>query len=125
MLKGNNVLMENFSYTISKDGHIVLIRLNGRLLESDQTNRLIQEVDNTISNVDNKVILDLENIEYINSNGLNCFIQILTKSRNMGGEAIIINVPKKIEKLLLISKLNTVFTIKNSLEQANEILLTD
>ena len=40
----------------------------------------------------------------------------------MGGDAVIVNVPEKIKKLLLISKLNTVFTIKDSVGQANEIL---
>ena len=53
---------------------------------------------------------------------MNCFIQLLTKARNMGGDAVIVNVPDKIKKLLLISKLNTVFTIKDSVGQANEIL---
>jgi anti-anti-sigma regulatory factor len=40
----------------------------------------------------------------------------------MGGDAVIVNVPEKIQNLLLISKLNTVFTIKDSVGKANEIL---
>ena len=35
---------------------------------------------------------------------------------------MIVNVPEKIKNLLLISKLNTVFTIKYSVDKANEIL---
>ena len=117
--------MENFSFTITEDNSITLIKLSGRILENEQTNQLLSEAEKVISKENNKVVLDLENIEYINSNGLNCFIQLLTKARNFGGEAVIVNVPEKIQKLLLISKLNTVFTIKNSVEQANELLLTD
>jgi len=114
--------MEKFSFTITENNSIILVKLSGRILDNEQTGKLLADVDDTITEENNKIVLDLENIEYINSNGLNCFIQLLTKARNKGGEAIIVNVPEKIKKLLLISKLNTVFTIKDSVGQANEIL---
>ena len=123
MLNVNNQIeMDKFSFTITEENSIILLKLSGRILDNEQTSRLLSEVDNTLSDKINKIVLDIENIEYINSNGLNCFIQLLTKARNMGGDAVIINVPEKIKKLLLISKLNTVFTIKDSVGQANEIL---
>ena len=110
----NQIEMDKFSFTITVENSIILLKLSGRILDNEQTNRLISEVENTLSDKINKIVLDIENIEYINSNGLNCFIQLLTKARNMGGDAVIVNVPEKIKKLLLISKLNTVFTIKDS-----------
>ena len=123
MLNVNNQIeMDKFSFTIIEENSIILLKLSGRILDNEQTSRLLSEVDNALSDKINKIVLDIENIEYINSNGLNCFIQLLTKARNMGGDAVIINVPEKIKKLLLISKLNTVFTIKDSVGQANEIL---
>ena len=123
MLNVNNQIeMDKFSFTIIEENSIILLKLSGRILDNEQTSRLLSEVDNTLSDKINKIVLDIENIEYINSNGLNCFIQLLTKARNMGGDAVIVNVPEKIKKLLLISKLNTVFTIKDSVGQANEIL---
>ncbi len=118
----NQIDMDKFSFTIRVENSIVHLALSGRILDNEQTNRLLKEVDNTISDKINKIVLDIENIEYINSNGLNCFIKLLTKARNMGGDAVIVNVPEKIKNLLLISKLNTVFTIKDSIGQANEIL---
>ena len=118
----NQIEMDKFSFTITEENSIILLKLSGRILDNEQTSRLISEVENTLSDKINKIVLDIENIEYINSNGLNCFIQLLTKARNMGGDAVIVNVPEKIKNLLLISKLNTVFTIKDSIGQANEIL---
>ena len=118
----NQIEMDKFSFTITEENSIILLKLSGRILDNEQTSRLISEVENTLSDKINKIVLDIENIEYINSNGLNCFIQLLTKARNMGGDAVIVNVPEKIQNLLLISKLNTVFTIKDSIGQANEIL---
>ena len=118
----NQIEMDKFSFTITVENSIILLKLSGRILDNEQTNRLISEVENTLSDKINKIVLDIEIIEYINSNGLNCFIQLLTKARNMGGDAVIVNVPEKIQNLLLISKLNTVFTIKDSVDKANEIL---
>ena len=118
----NQIEMDKFSFTITVENSIILLKLSGRILDNEQTNRLISEVENTLSDKINKIVLDIENLEYINSNGLNCFIQLLTKARNMGGDAVIVNVPEKIKNLLLISKLNTVFTIKDSVDKANEIL---
>ena len=118
----NQIEMDKFSFTIAEENSIILLKLSGRILDNEQTSRLISEVENTLSDKINKIVLDIENIEYINSNGLNCFIQLLTKARNMGGDAVIVNVPEKIKNLLLISKLNTVFTIKDSVDKANEIL---
>jgi anti-sigma B factor antagonist len=123
MLNVNNQIeMDTFSFTIAEEKSIILLKLSGRILDNEQTSRLLSEMDKTLSDKINKIVLDIQNIEYINSNGLNCFIKLLTKARNMGGDAVIVNVPDKIKKLLLISKLNTVFTIKDSVGQANEIL---
>jgi len=118
----NQIEMDKFSFTITEENSIILLKLSGRILDNEQTSRLLKAVNKTISDKINKIVLDIEYIEYINSNGLNCFIQLLTKARNMGGDAVIVNVPEKIKNLLLISKLNTVFTIKDSIGQANEIL---
>lgn len=123
MLNVNNQIeMDKFSFTIIEENSIILLKLSGRILDNEQTSRLLLEVDSNLSDKVNKIVLDIEQMEYMNSNGLNCFIQLLTKARNMGGDVVIVNVPEKIKKLLLISKLNTVFTIKDNVEQANKIL---
>ncbi len=114
--------MASFNFNILKENNKLQVNLNGRIMQSEDSLSLLEEINSLLSNDLNRVILNLENLDYINSNGLNCFINILTKARNIGGEVVIINVPEKIQKLLLISKLNTVFTIKNTLEEAIEIL---
>jgi len=114
--------MSQFSFQINITDNFLHIKLTGRIIEKEQTDALLEEVSDLISNDCNKVVLDLEYLDYINSNGLNSFINILTKTRNVGGETVVINVPEKIKKLLIISKLNTVFTIKDGIEEANEIL---
>jgi len=65
--------------------------------------------------------LKLKELSYINSTGINVLINLLTKARNAGGELAICNINESIKKLLIISKLNTIF---NSFESENEALET-
>lgn len=58
----------------------------------------------------------------MNSSGLNTLIQLLTKTRNSGGETVIYNMNKKINELLLITKLNTLFKIVETEQEALTLL---
>lgn len=58
----------------------------------------------------------------MNSSGLNTLIQLLTKARVGGGEAVLFNLNKKINELILITKLNTLFKIVSTKEEAVKLL---
>jgi len=62
-------------------------------------------------------------MEYMNSNGLNILINILTLTRSKGGEVVLANIPARINKLLVITKLDSVFEIKDSIANAKKKLL--
>jgi len=117
--------MSTFEYNTTIENNIMQIDLSGRIIEKDQTDALIAEVENGLEKGAIQVVLNLEQLEYINSSGLNSFIAILTKTRNKGGEVVIANVPQKINQLFLISKLSTVFTITETLDEAKELLQTN
>ena len=106
-----------FFYTIKKEGNINILHLQGDLIEKNQADALIQEVNDIIANNNIRFVVDLGSLKYLNSSGLTILIQILTKARKAGGEAVIANVGKRIKELLVITKLNTVFTVADTVEQ--------
>lgn len=106
-----------FAYTSQKQGNIHIFTLNGDLIDKNQADKLIEEVNETILNNHIRFVVDLGNLKYLNSSGLTILIQILTKARKAGGEAVIANVGKRIKELLVITKLNTVFTVADTVEQ--------
>jgi len=106
-----------FSYTSSKQGNLHIFTLKGDLIDKNQADKLIEEVNETILNNHIHFVVDLGNLKYLNSSGLTILIQILTKARKAGGEAVIANVGKRIKELLVITKLNTVFTVADTIEQ--------
>lgn len=107
-----------FTFDITKDVNINIVRLSGELIDKNQANDLISGIDDLIDNKESKIIFDLGELKYINSSGLNILINVLTKARKSGGEVVITNVSKKVNELFLITKLNTVFTVTESLEKA-------
>lgn len=106
-----------FTYSTEKQGNIHIFTLKGDLIDKNQADKLIEEVNDTIINNHIRFVIDLGNLKYLNSSGLTILIQILTKARKAGGEAVIANVGKRIKELLVITKLNTVFTVADTVEQ--------
>jgi len=59
----------------------------------------------------------------MNSTGLSILINLFTQTRNRGGELVITNIPEKINNLLVITKLNSIFNIEDTVEDAKKILI--
>ena len=111
-----------FEYKLNKQKNINLFHLSGELIDRNQASALLAEIDESISKGESKILLNLQELKYINSSGLNVLINILTKARKVGGEVAICCVNKKITELLVITKLDSIFNVKENEEKAIEIL---
>jgi anti-sigma B factor antagonist len=111
-----------FSYRSSTESSVNIYLLDGELIDRGQAVSLLEEIEAQIERNENKFLLNLANLKYLNSSGLNVIINILTKARKSGGDVAICNVNKKINELLVITKLNSVFNVCNSVEKGIEIL---
>ena len=111
-----------FEFSIKKEGTHAMIHLSGELIEKGQAAGLMDAADLLIKEGNNKWAIDLEQLKYMNSSGLNTLIQMLTKARVAGGEAVIYNMNKKINELILITKLHTLFKIADSETSALKML---
>ncbi len=97
---------------------VVVCSLFGELIDKNQANDFVADVETHLLAGSLKVVLDLGSLKYINSSGLNVLINLLTKARKSGGDVLIANVSVKVRELLVITKLNTVFTVTDSVEKA-------
>jgi anti-sigma B factor antagonist len=109
-------------YKITEENSIQVLVLSGELIDKNQTNDLVKDVDQLLLDGKNKLIIDLSDLKYMNSSGLNVLIQLLTKTRTNGGESVIFNVSKKVNDLLVITKLNTLFKVADSKDAAIKLL---
>jgi len=107
-----------FTHKIEKKGNVQIIRLSGEIIDRNQTFEMMDAINELVAKNHIHFVIDLENLKYLNSSGLTVLIQTLTKARKAGGEAVISNVSKRVNELLVITKLNTVFTVADSVEDA-------
>jgi anti-sigma B factor antagonist len=99
-----------------------VFELEGSLMERHEADDLLEEVNDLIAEGNTKVILELSKLDYLNSSGLNVLLNILTKMRNADGEAVICGVNDRLKKLLVITKLDAVFQLTKTCEEASQRL---
>ena len=107
-----------FNFKIKQESKYCIVYLSGSLLEKNDSIELTDTLNNYLNSHNLFYILDLDRMNYINSTGLNILINILTKVRNRGGDMAVINVPKKIKQVLLITKLNSIFNVSQTIGEA-------
>lgn len=112
-----------FSFDILQSDGILILQLKGHVLEDECLKDLYVAVEENLENGRVYFVVDLEKVTHMNSPGLNFLIRLLTKSRNNGGELVIVNLSEKIENLLIVSKLKSVFETADSIDEAKKRIL--
>jgi anti-sigma B factor antagonist len=97
---------------------IVTIRLQGDLIGENDGAGVLAIATEAIQQKTIKCIIDISELRYINSSGIGVLITILTKFRNKGGEVLLLKPSDSVQKLLVITKLNAIFQIAKSEDEA-------
>jgi anti-sigma B factor antagonist len=85
--------------TVSGD---ITLNKGGDVLLKDKVQSLIQQGNKNI-------IIDLGGVAYVDSAGLGQLVHAYATTKNKGGALKLVNVTKKLEDLLVVTKLLTVF----------------
>jgi anti-sigma B factor antagonist len=101
---------------------MLFARLQGDLIGSPETQQLVEVVNTSINESIVLCAIDLSKVRFINSSGIGILVSLLTKFRNRGGEMVLINPSEHIRKLLIITKLNAIFTVTEDDGQAANFL---
>ncbi len=97
-----------------------IVKMSGRLMDEESALAMLETVEELIDNGEHKLTLDLTKLEYLNSSGLNSLVNLLTKARSNGGDVVLSSLSDKVKSLFIVTKLNTVFTVVDSLDEATE-----
>jgi anti-sigma B factor antagonist len=92
-------------------GGVTIVDLSGRIVLGDGSTALRDLVRNLISEGNKKILLNLRNVDYIDSSGLGELVSAFTSMRSGGGALKLLNLSKRVQALLQITKLYTVFDI--------------
>jgi anti-sigma B factor antagonist len=97
---------------------VVLIELKGNVMGGPDASSLNEELHKLIDAGKNKVVVDLGEVKFMNSSGLGMLIGALTTVRNAGGNLKLARASDKIQSLLVVTKLVSVFDHHDTVEEA-------
>lgn len=104
------------NYTHEVDQEVFILKLIGDLIGENRGPELVELANENIENGIKLCAIDISEVRFINSSGIGVLITILTKFRNVEGEVVLINPSEQVKKLLIITKLNAIFTIVDDKE---------
>ncbi|MBP1600300.1 MAG: anti-anti-sigma factor [Acidobacteria bacterium] len=99
-------------------GDVHILDCSGKITLGEGTMAVRNTVRDVLKNGGKKIILNLADVNYIDSSGIGELVSSYTTVTNQGGKLKLLNLTKKIQELLAITKLLTVFSVYDSEQQA-------
>jgi anti-sigma B factor antagonist len=91
-------------------GDVVVLSISGDItMNGTGANRVADKVRNILEKGHDRLVLDLGRVRYVDSAGLGELIHAFSAVRNRGGAMKLLNVTKRLNDLLVVTKLLTVF----------------
>ncbi len=108
------------NYSLSEQYNTVIISFKGKAMGGPSSVKYMDEIKSLIEKGKTNVVGDLSKVNFMNSSGLGILITSLTSLRKAGGDLRICGASDRIESLLMVTKLITVFKHFKTLDEAVE-----
>lgn len=108
------------NFNVSERYNSVVIEFKGNVMGGPDAVSLNEKLHELIEKDQTNVVVDLSKVKFMNSSGLGMLIGGLTTMRKADGDLRIANASDKIESLLVVTKLITVFNHFKSVDEAVE-----
>jgi anti-sigma B factor antagonist len=92
---------------------VSIVDCSGRITLGEGSVVLRDTVKDLLSKGQKKILLNLGDVNYIDSSGIGELVSAYTTAKNQGGELKLLKLTKKVHDLLQITKLYTVFDVKD------------
>jgi len=92
---------------------VTVVDMSGRITLGEGSVILRDTIRDLVGKGQKKILLNLGDVTYIDSSGIGELVSAFTAVRREGGELKLLNLTKKVHDLLQITKLYTVFDIKD------------
>jgi len=99
-------------------GDVRILDCSGKITLGEGTMAVRNSVRDILNRDVKKIVLNLADVNYIDSSGIGELVSTYTTVTNNGGQLKLLNLTKKIQELLTITKLMTVFQVFNDEQSA-------
>lgn len=112
----------NPNYNITKQDNVQVLEVRN-LLNEFANKEILRAVQSKMDEGFSNFVVDLRQIHFMNSVGLNFLIMLKARSNDKGGQIAVANASAKVMELLEMTKLLPVFQVNNTVEEAVASLL--
>ncbi len=100
------------------ENDVLILTLSGDLMGGPETVQFKKLIDETIEDEIIQVVVDMAQVQWMNSSGLGMLISALTSLRSSSGDLRLANLSDRIRRPLEITRLDTVFQQFNAVSDA-------
>ncbi len=101
-----------------ESGAVTVLDLSGKITLGEDGNLLKDKLQSLLHQNKKNILFNLANVSYVDSAGLGAIVSAYTTVTREGGSLKLANVTKKLQDLLSITKLLTVFETFDSEDEA-------
>lgn len=105
--------MSSLKSNTRQSNGVAIVDLSGRITLGEGSVVLRELVRDLLGKGDKNILLNLADVTYIDSSGIGELVSAYTAVKNQGGELKLLKLTKKVHDLLQITKLYTVFDVKD------------
>ena len=100
-------------------GNVAIVKVTGDItLNKGGDVQLKDKVNSLVQQGNKQILVDLGGVSYVDSAGLGELVQAFVTTKNRGGALKLVNVTKRLNDLLVVTRLVTVFETFDSETQA-------
>lgn len=93
---------------------VTIVDVGGRITLGEEISVLRKTIRDLLAEGKKRIVLNLAEVGYIDSSGVGELVSSYTAVRNQGGDLKLLNLTKKVHDLLQVTKLYTIFDVKDN-----------
>ncbi len=98
-------------------GDVFIVRCDGRIVFGDEGAALRERVRNMLSGSP-RIVVNLNGVHYVDSEGLGVLVGLSVSARNRGGELKLVSPSQRVSDLLRRTRLDTIISVYRNDEEA-------
>jgi anti-sigma B factor antagonist len=102
---------------VTWEGKIAVVAVSGDI-DLHRSAALQQGLLGLLDEHPSRIVVDLSKVSYMDSSGVASLVKLLSRTRKLGVSLVLLSPTEKVRSIFEITRLNSVFTITNSKEEA-------
>lgn len=97
---------------------VAVLKLSGNLMGPPDTDLLFENVKNLLDEGFRRIVIDLNRVHWINSQGIGALVRSYKLIDNNEGKLILTELSEKVRSVMTISQLSRIFELRDSVEES-------